>query len=516
MPPTNGSPARPGLIGPPLQERAAADPSLPSDAKLIVRAKLDAHDSAQESRRVAAVKALDDQIADVTRTLATTPGAYKTGTLFQIARAYDDAGEPDKAAITRRLAKQEAVLVPFARMSVDKQQRLIDSLPDGELRDTAVAIQHQQADAFAHDPFAAGTMLYDEVGPPVPIDDIHGRLRQARQIAQIRGTLVGTFTAEERADIDRQRTRPSSQEEPEVISDASDDGAAFYRDGVQLANSRQSSGSSRGGRIPATPLEETRAPFYEAKIEALRRIEPNNQLVKARLEPAGSPITREQNDMLDRELAEARAREAGRELARQAAGRGEKPRVWREEDLLQHGIFDPKLQADLGRQPIISPSTTGARPFSEQRRLDRLPQPKPAPVDEPQPQPVSTLDRTMRDAVDRANYAQTTYGRTFQKGGRLEGWSYDDVVSALGSGRLTPKDVYIDVINRDGHTLVVNSRSSQALLDAGIGRQDWWIRNMTGNPGAEQRLTDQLERDNLTSAGTPTMTPRWEKPENRR
>jgi hypothetical protein len=85
-----------GADSPPLQDRAAADPTLPPDAQLIVRAKLDARDSAQESRRVAAVKALDDQIADVTRTLAITPSAYKTGTLFQIARAYDEAANPTR------------------------------------------------------------------------------------------------------------------------------------------------------------------------------------------------------------------------------------------------------------------------------------------------------------------------------------------------------------------------------------------------------------------------------------
>ena len=154
-----------GTDGPSLQDRAAVDPTLPPDTKLIVRAKLDAQDSTAESKRVATVKALDDQISDVTRTLATTPGAYKTGTLFQIARAYDDAGEPDKAVATLGLATQEAVLVPFAQASVDRQQRLIDSLPDGELRDAAITIQLQQAHASARNPFT-GTKLNDEVVPP--------------------------------------------------------------------------------------------------------------------------------------------------------------------------------------------------------------------------------------------------------------------------------------------------------------------------------------------------------------
>lgn len=147
-----------GTKGPPLQDRAAADPTLPPDAKLIVRAKLDAHDSAQESSRVATAKGLDDQIADTIRVLASTPGAYKPGT--RLARAYDDAGEPEKAAATRRLATQEAILVPFAETSVNRQQRQIDVFPEGELRDTALAIQRQQANTFARGAFATTTALY--------------------------------------------------------------------------------------------------------------------------------------------------------------------------------------------------------------------------------------------------------------------------------------------------------------------------------------------------------------------
>ncbi|HEY4171326.1 MAG TPA: hypothetical protein VGM96_31330 [Reyranella sp.] len=80
--------------GPPLQDHAVADPELPADTKLIVRAKLDARDSAEESKRAAAINALDDRVADTTRALASTPGGYKPGTLSRIANAYDDAGAP--------------------------------------------------------------------------------------------------------------------------------------------------------------------------------------------------------------------------------------------------------------------------------------------------------------------------------------------------------------------------------------------------------------------------------------
>src|SRR6185437_8473913 len=61
----------------PRQDRAAVDPNLPPDSKLIVRAKLDSRDSPQESSRVATAKALDDQMADTIRPLATAPNTYK-------------------------------------------------------------------------------------------------------------------------------------------------------------------------------------------------------------------------------------------------------------------------------------------------------------------------------------------------------------------------------------------------------------------------------------------------------
>ena len=202
--------------GPPLPDRVDADPNLPANTRFIVLAKLDARDSAAESKRTAAVKGLDDQVADTMRALAGVPGTYRPGTLAKLAAAYDDADEPDKAAATRRLAAQEAALVLFAHASVDRQQRQIDSLPAGEFRDTAAALQRQQAEAFARDAFAAGTALYPEVGPPAPIDDIAGRTRQARQIAWLRGAPVAPFTADELARM-RQRLVNGSATEQQAI-----------------------------------------------------------------------------------------------------------------------------------------------------------------------------------------------------------------------------------------------------------------------------------------------------------
>jgi hypothetical protein len=94
---------------------------------------------------------------------------------------------------------------------------LIDELPGGELRDSAIAVQSHQTDAFARDPFAAGTALYKEVGPPAPIDDVESRIRQARQIAQLRGGIpVTPFTVYEIDDMERTLARGTEREQEAV------------------------------------------------------------------------------------------------------------------------------------------------------------------------------------------------------------------------------------------------------------------------------------------------------------
>ncbi len=69
---------------------------------------------------------------------------------------------------------------------------MLDGLPEGELRERAIVIQYHQAQAFVEDAFAAGTTLYKDVGAPAPIDDVEGRIRQARQISKLRGGIAVT------------------------------------------------------------------------------------------------------------------------------------------------------------------------------------------------------------------------------------------------------------------------------------------------------------------------------------
>lgn len=77
----------------------------------------------------------------------------------------------------------------------------------------------------------------------------------------------------------------------------------------------------------------------------------------------------------------------------------------------------------------------------------------------------------------------------------------DDVAGALKSGSMSAKDVPVDVIVRDGKTLILNTRSAKALEQAGIPRSQWNVVNRTGDKAYEARLTDQLRRNKLTNEG---------------
>jgi hypothetical protein len=101
-----------------------------------------------------------------------------------------------------------------------------------------------------------------------------------------------------------------------------------------------------------------------------------------------------------------------------------------------------------------------------------------------------------------ARFAQKSYSEMFSSGGRFAGQSIDDVAGALRSGALSPKDVPIDVIARGGNSLILNTRSSQALIRAGIPRSAWNVVDRTGQAAYEARLTGQLTRNGLTSYGT--------------
>ena len=202
--------------GPPLQQRVETDPNLPLDIRPIVRAKVDARDSADEAARAAKVQPLDDEVDNAVRSQVVNPNAYRPGTFARLAVAYEAVGDAGRATFARRMAAQDAFIAPFTQASAEKQQRMIGELPPGELRNSAIAIRDGQVQSFAGDAFAAGTTIYKEVGSPLPIDDIEGRVRQARQISQLRGGIaVVPFSRDEIAAMRREPSEDLGTEKQE-------------------------------------------------------------------------------------------------------------------------------------------------------------------------------------------------------------------------------------------------------------------------------------------------------------
>ena len=113
---------------------------------------------------------------------------------------------------------------------------------------------------------------------------------------------------------------------------------------------------------------------------------------------------------------------------------------------------------------------------------------------------------TSTPVLENANFAQRTFSQNFSSGGTFAGQTIDDIAAAIRSGALNPADVPIQYIIRDGNTLILNTRSAQALEQAGIPRPRWNAVNMTGNAEAELRLTRQLNNSGLTSQGISTVT----------
>jgi hypothetical protein len=465
--------------GPLLKERLDADPNLPPETKYVIRAKLDARDSAAESTRAATVKGLDDQVSDTTRILATTPGTYKPGTLARIADAYDAAGAPDKAASARRLSAQEAALLPFARASAVRQQRMIDELPEGELRDTAIAIQRLQAGAFAKDAFAAGTALYPDVGPPAAIDDVAGRIRQARGIAERRGIAIAPFTGDEiagRADDIGEQVQTWPQDIRAVLGpllDTAVEGTGLPQVQVADPNVVLVAGDDKKEKPPRLPGGANRPRFgSDDEMPLPKQINP-----LAPPGPAGGGFRFPRLQGSSPKGNESTAKPAQPESAPKASAASP-----------VNGAASPNGSPTGEKQTQKAPPpTTNARqgtdPSAVEARVRSLQKPGPPPSHEPQPRAVSSLDEATRRMINEANYAQKDYSPAFGEKGRLKDWSIKDAAGALRLGVLVPKDVYVDFVVRDGHMLIVNTRSSQALLQAGIPRQDWYMRDMTGDLG---------------------------------
>jgi RHS repeat-associated protein len=94
-----------------------------------------------------------------------------------------------------------------------------------------------------------------------------------------------------------------------------------------------------------------------------------------------------------------------------------------------------------------------------------------------------------------AVFAQKTYSAKFSTEGSLAGKSVDDVTALLRTGEMKPGDIPVNYIVRDGQTIILNTRSAQALESAGIPRSQWNGVNQTGSKFFEKLLDSQMRRN---------------------
>jgi filamentous hemagglutinin len=103
------------------------------------------------------------------------------------------------------------------------------------------------------------------------------------------------------------------------------------------------------------------------------------------------------------------------------------------------------------------------------------------------------------------SFAQTTASPFFSAEGTFAGQSIADVAGALRAGTLTTADVPVQFITMDGTNLLVNTRSSLALMQAGIPTSQWALIDMTGDAATEALINQRLLSNGLSTLGTSTL-----------
>ncbi len=107
--------------------------------------------------------------------------------------------------------------------------------------------------------------------------------------------------------------------------------------------------------------------------------------------------------------------------------------------------------------------------------------------------------------IESATWAQRTFSAGFSEGGQFAGRTISDIAGELRAGTMTVNNVPIEVVVRDGKTIILNTRSSVALMEANIPRSAWKVVNVTNDYGAQIRLFNQLYNNGLLESNGTNM-----------
>lgn len=102
-------------------------------------------------------------------------------------------------------------------------------------------------------------------------------------------------------------------------------------------------------------------------------------------------------------------------------------------------------------------------------------------------------------------FSQITASPSFSLEGTFSGKTIGQVAGELRTGTLTPSQVPVEFVTRNGVDLIVNTRSSLALRRANIPTNQWNLINRTGDLGLQQRITQRLLDNKLTNQGTDVL-----------
>ena len=119
-----------------------------------------------------------------------------------------------------------------------------------------------------------------------------------------------------------------------------------------------------------------------------------------------------------------------------------------------------------------------------------------------------------RGVLFEANFAQNKIrsDRTFSPDGEklystLAGKpikTVEDLAGALKTGAITPNQLPLDYVDMNGTRLILNTRTSTALEQAGIPRSQWFGRNQTNVEVYPGKTFNDLAKDQLKNNGLPS------------